>query len=185
MLRDSMRMLPALPGSGVGAGNFLFYLKYLRFGKNAYLDLPLNQYLLFFSETGLAGGLAFIFFLAALFWRQRAGSARFMLAVMAFALLFNNFFWFPEVLLLFWIFVARADWPASPALKKPGIWFAVVLVGFVAMNIVDFQTLHPGNWAREKGTPYDYGFSYLEREKGREFHWSGEKAGIYIRLEQE
>ncbi len=182
MLRDGARMLARFPASGVGAGNFLFYLKYLRFGKSSYFDLSLNQYLLFFSETGLAGGLAFILFLGALFGRQRAGSARSLLAVMAFALLFNNFFWFPEVLLLFWIFVAQADWPVDPALKKSGIWFAAVLMGFVVMNVVDFQALYPRNWAREKGTPFDYGFSYLEREKGREFRWSGEKAGIYIQL---
>jgi hypothetical protein len=180
MVRDSTRMLARFPASGVGAGNFLFYLKYLHFGEYTWIDLPLNQYLLVFSETGLAGGLAFILFLAALFWRQRAGRARSMLAVMALALLFNNFFWFPEVLLLFWIFVAQEDWPASPALKKPGIWFAVVLLGFVAMNMVDLQALHPRNWAHEKGTPYDYGFFYPERDKGREFRWSGEKAGIYI-----
>jgi len=184
MLRDCARMLARFPASGVGAGNFLFYLKYLHFGETTWLDLPLNQYLLVFSETGLAGGLAFIFFLAALFWRQRAGSARSMLAVMALALLFNNFFWFPEVLLLFWIFVAQEDWPGSPALKKPGIWFAVALMGFVAMNIVDLQALHPRNWAREKGTPYDYGFSYAELDKGREFCWSGEKAGIFIYLDE-
>ena len=48
-------------------------------------DLPLNQYLLFFSETGLAGGLAFVFFLAALIWRQKPGAVRFMLAGLAFA----------------------------------------------------------------------------------------------------
>jgi hypothetical protein len=180
MLRDSTRMLARFPASGVGAGNFLFYLKYQHFGEYTWLDLPLNQYLLVFSETGLAGGLAFILFLAALFWRQRAGSARFMLAVMALALLFNNFFWFPEVLLLFWIFVAQEDWTASPALKKSGIWFAVVLTGFVAMNIVDLRALHPVTWARERGTPYDYGFSYAELEKGCEFRWSGEKAGIYL-----
>ncbi len=182
MLRDGTRMLRRFPVSGVGAGNFLFYLKYLRFKDDAYLDLPLNQYLLFFSETGLAGGLAFIFFLAALFWRQRQGSVRSLLAVMAFALLFNNFFWFPEVLLLFWIFVARADWPAAPALKKTGIWPAAVILCFVALNIIDFQALHPRNWARETSTPYDYGFSYPEKENGRVFRWSGARAGVYIHL---
>jgi hypothetical protein len=175
-----MRMLARFPASGIGAGNFLFYLKYLHFRENTWLDLPLNQYLLVFSETGLAGGLAFIFFLAALFRRQRAGSARFMLAVMALALLFNNFFWFPEVLLLFWIFVAQLDWPATPASRKSGIWFALVLMGFAAMNIVDLQDLHPATWAREKGTPYDYGFSYAELDKGHEFRWSGAKAGMYV-----
>ncbi len=180
MLRDGARMTRRFPVSGVGAGNFLFYLKYLHYGETAYLDLPLNQYLLFFSETGLAGGLAFIFFLAALFWRQRPGTVRTMLAVMALALLFNNFFWFPEVALLFWVFVAGADWPASRAAKKPGIWPAAVILGFAAMNIADFQALHPKNWAKETATPYAYGFSYPENENGRAFRWSGARAGVYV-----
>jgi len=182
MLRDGARMTARFPLSGVGAGNFLFYLKYLRFGEAAYLDLPLNQYLLFFCETGLAGGLAFIFFLAVLFWRQRPGAVRMLLAVMAFALLFNNFFWFPEVLLLFWIFVARADWPAAPAARKAGMRPALVILCFVAMNIFDFQALHPRNWARETSTSYDYGFSYPEKENGRPFRWSGARSGTYIHL---
>ena len=182
MLRDGMRMTSRFPVSGIGAGNFLFYLKYLRFGESAYLDLPLNQYLLFFSETGLAGGLAFILFLAVLIWRQRPGAVRTMLAVMAAALLFNNFFWFPEVLLLFWIFVARGDWPASAPLKKSGIWPAAVILCFVALNFIDFQALHPRNWARETATPYAYGFSYPEIENGRLFRWSGARAGVYIHL---
>jgi len=182
MLRDGARMIGRFPVSGIGAGNFLFYLKYLRFGDDAYLDLPLNQYLLFFSETGLPGGLAFIFFLAALFWRQKPGTVRFMLAAMALALLFNNFFWFPEVLLLFWIFVARVDWTAAPAFKKRALWPAAVILLFVALNVIDFQALHPRNWARETSTTYDYGFSYPENENGRMFRWSGDRAGAYIDL---
>jgi len=182
MLRDSARMIARFPVSGVGAGDFLFYLKYLHFGEKPYMDLPLNQYLLFLSETGLAGGIAFLFFLAALFRRQVRSPARFVLAAMAVAILFNNFFWFPEALLLFWIFVASGDWIAAPAAKKANAWGAAVILLFVAMNIFDFKPLHPATWAREKATPYDYGFSYLEREKGREFRWSGEKAGIYIYL---
>ena len=118
MLRDGGRMIGRFPGSGVGAGNFLFALKYLRFGEKTWLDLPLNQYLLVFSETGLPGGLAFLFFMAVLLRRQKPGNARFILAAMAFALLFNNFFWFPEVLLLFWIIVARGEMAGGAGVEK-------------------------------------------------------------------
>ncbi len=182
MLGNGARMIVRFPVSGVGAGNFLFYLKYLRFGEDYYLDLPLNQYLLFFSETGFAGGLAFLFFLAALLWRQKPGSVRFTMAVMAVALLFNNFFWFPEVLLLFWVFVAQVEWTVTPASKKAVTWGVAVVLLFVAMNIMGFQALHPRNWARETATPYDYGFFYPENENGRAFRWTGAAAGVYVDL---
>ena len=73
MLIDSAKMIGRFPIGGVGAGNFLFYLKYMHFADDAYLDLPLNQYLLFFSETGLIGGLLFILFLVVLLKRQKKG----------------------------------------------------------------------------------------------------------------
>jgi len=184
MLRDGGRMVGRFPLSGVGAGNFLFYLKYLRFGENAYLDLPLNQYLLFFCETGLPGGLAFLLFLAALLGRQKPGGTRFILAAMAAALLFNNFFWFPEALLLFWIFVAREEAAPAPPSGKAWVWGGVVALAFIAMNVAVSKPLHPAIWAQETATPYDYGFSYPESEGGRSFRWTGEKAGRFIRLDR-
>ena len=44
--------------------------------------------------------------------------------------------------------------------------------------------MHPRKWARENSLPYDYGLSYLEKENGRKFRWTGEKAGVYIYLDQ-
>jgi len=185
MLRDGVRMLARFPASGVGAGNFLFYLKYLRFGEPAWLDLPLNQYLLVFSETGLPGGLAFLFFLAALLRRRQPARTRVVLAAMAFALIFNNFFWFPEVLLLFWVVVSQGQWGPAAGSKGGTVWATAAVLLFVAMNMAGFQALHPRAWARERGTPYDYGFSYPERENGREFRWSGEQAGMVIHRDKE
>ena len=186
LLRDSGRMIGRFPISGVGAGNFLFYFKYLHFGEDAYIDLPLNQYLLFFSEIGVLGGLTFLFFLWSLFRRQKPGIVRFILAAMAVALLFNNFFWFPEVLLLFWIFAAGAEWPSVPLAKKWPTWTTgAVLALFVFANITAFRSLHPAAWARKTATPYDYGFSYPEKMNGREFRWIGEKAGMYLFLDKD
>jgi O-antigen ligase len=185
MLRDGARMIGRFPVSGVGAGNFLFYLKYLHFGKEAYFDLPLNQYLLFFSETGLAGGLAFLFFLVTLLRKGKPGNERFVLAAMAVALLFNNFFWFPEVLLLFWVFVARMEWVESPSSRKAFAWGAVLAMAFSTMNILEFRPLHPETWARETATAYDYGFSYLEKGSGRPFRWTGAAAGLYVYLDKD
>ncbi len=180
MLRDSAEMVRRFPLSGVGAGNFYFYLKHLRHGQQAWLDLPLNQYLLFFTETGLAGGLAFLAFLAALPRGLGAGTPRFLLAAMAAALLFNNFFWFPENLLLFWIVIASAAWPAARGAGGGRRLAAAALLCFVAMNLAHFRALHPRTLARSRGTAYDYGFSYLENESGRVFRWTGAAAGLYV-----
>jgi len=180
MLRDGAGMVLRFPASGVGAGNFYFHLKHLRHGEDHWLDLPLNQYLLFFTETGLAGGLVFLLFLAALLRGLGAGTPRALLAAMAVALLFNNFFWFPEALLLFWIVTASAAWPPAP--KPPGgrAWAAAVLFLFSAMNAVHVRDLHPRTLARQAGTAYDYGFSYREANAGRSFRWTGGKAGLYV-----
>jgi O-antigen ligase len=184
MLKDSLRMIGRFPISGIGAGNFLFYREYLYFGKDFYEDLPLNQYLLTLTETGLPGGLLFIFFLAILLKRQRPGSRRFILAAMALALLFNNFFWFPEAMLLFWIFVSRTDVVPAPERK---IWVGsslVLLLLFIVSNAVDFHALHPKTMARTVSSPFNYGLFYQENENGRPFRWTGEKAGIYIYLDR-
>jgi hypothetical protein len=185
MLRDGGRMVAGFPLSGVGAGNFLFRLKYQRFNEDVWIDLPLNQYLLVVSETGLPGGLAFLLFLAALLRRQRAGSVRFVLATMAVAIFFNNFFWFPEVLLLFWIFVALGEWETAPQRKSWAAWATALVLLFVAGNVGASLALHPRTWAQQAGVAFDYGFSYPEREGRRAFRWSGEKAGVYVYLDGE
>ncbi len=180
MLRDGGGMIRRFPASGVGAGNFLFYLKYLHHGEKVWLDLPLNQYLLFFSEVGVPGGLAFLAFLAALLLRPGPRPARFMLAVMAVALFFNNFFWFPEVLLLFWVVVSHGEWQPGTVRKSGAAWAAALVLLFAVANGLAFQPLHPRTWARETSTPYDYGFSYPEREGSRSFRWSGARSGMYV-----
>ncbi len=185
MLRDSAHMVRCFPISGVGAGNFLFYLKYLRFDDKAYIDLPLNQYLLFFSETGLAGGLTFILFLALLLKRQKKSPWRPILAAIAFALLFNNFFWFPECLLLFWVFLAKADFSdeAGPSLRPVLFW--AVLAVFFFFQLLHFGSLHPLNPIGEKKVSYDYGFWSPETNPRGTFSWSRGAAGKYIHAGRE
>jgi O-antigen ligase len=184
MLRDGGRMIGRFPLCGVGAGNFLFYLKYLRFGEDAYFDLPLNQYLLFFSETGLPGGLAFLASLVLLLLGLRPGSARFVLGAMAVALLFNNFFWFPEALLLFWIVAAGGEWSLRESAGKWPAWAAAaVLALFAVASVFALPALHPATWARATSTPYDYGFSYPEQAGGISFRWTGARAGARIALD--
>ena len=180
MLRDGGRMIGRFPLSGVGSGNFLFCLKQLRFGSEGFLDLPLNQYLLFFSEGGIICGLAFLFFLAALLRRLKPGQERFIMVAMALALFFNNFFWFPEVLLLFWVVVSRGEWQPGPERKSGFARAAALLLLFTVANGIAFDRLHPRTWARETSTPFDYGFSYPERDGSRSFRWSGAASGMYL-----
>jgi O-antigen ligase len=180
MVRDSAQMIGRFPVSGVGAGNFLFYLKYLHFNEPAYLDLPLNQYLLMASETGLVGGLAFILFLAVLLKRQKKGARRLVTAAIAFALFFNNFFWFPECLLLFWIFLSGNDWPHAPDRRLKPAWLYAIAVLFIVFQALDFRALHPENLTREKGVAYDYGFWPHERDGRGAFSWTSRAAGKYF-----
>lgn len=180
MLRDSVRMLARFPVSGVGAGNYLFYLKYLYFGEAFYQDLPLNQYLLIASETGLATGLLFVLFLVVLLNSQKSGVRRSVLAAIGFALLFNNFFWFPECLFLFWIFLAGSDCRSTPALRqKHGLAWIMVFV-YIIFNIADFTALHPETLTRQKGNAYDYGFWPSEKNKRGVFSWTRSSAGKYF-----
>lgn len=180
MLRDSARMIARFPVSGVGAGNFLFYLKYVHFGEKFYEDLPLNQYLLMASETGLAGGLLFVLFLAVQLKRQKPGIIRSVLAAIAFVLFFNNFFWFPECLLLFWVFLAGCECRGAPDRElKPALLWAVVAV-FVAFHVLDFRALHPETLTRQKSVAYDYGFWPGEKNERGAFSWTGRTAGKYF-----
>jgi O-antigen ligase len=180
MLKDSAQMIGRFPVSGVGAGNFLFYLKYFHFKETAYLDLPLNQYLLIASETGLVGGLAFILFLAALLKRQKKGAMRFVTAAIVFALFFNFFFWLPECLLLFWVFLSASDWRGAPDRRLKPAWLWAIVVVFVAFNLLDFRALHPETLTRQKGVAYDYGFWPLEKNERGTFSWTRGAAGKYF-----
>lgn len=183
MLRDSSVMVGRFPLAGVGAGNFLFHLKFMHHGEGIHYDLPLNEYLLVLTETGLLGGASFLAFMAALLLRSRRGAARLTLAVMAAALLFNNFFWFPEALILFWCLVAAGAGPAPPGRRRLQVPGAIAVIIFLAANIADFWRLHPSSWAVEKGVAYDYGLSYPENDRGRPFRWTTAAAGALIRFD--
>ncbi len=183
MLRDGAVMVGRFPLAGVGAGNFLFHLKFLHHGEGIHYDLPLNEYLLVLTEIGLLGGASFLAFMAALLLHSRRGAARLTLAVMAAALLFNNFFWFPEVLVLFWCLVAVCAGPAPPGRRRLLLPGSVAVIVFLAANIAGFWRLHPSSWAAEKRAAYDYGFSYPENDRGRPFRWTAAAAGTLVRFD--
>ena len=180
---DGWRMVRRHPLAGVGAGNFLFYRQYLYGGRPPFEDLPLNHYLLILIETGLPGILLFLVFLAGLVRIAPGGAAKTILLVQLATLLLNNFFWFPECLLMFWAIAAGGP-PAVPVAslspRKMGRAAALLVAWLVGWNLFDFERLHPREWARQTRTAYDYGLWYAERGAEGRFHWSGARAGIYL-----
>lgn len=197
MTRFTVNSILDYPLQGIGAGNFTFYLAYKNYlpyketGKKYLIDLSLNQYLQIFVENGLFAFLAFTGFLLHM---QRRSTRKWLTGAILFALLFNNFFWFPENFLLFWL--AAGLFYARPKSQKPqdkaarSKYRKVATVGsmviFILMNAVSHQILHPSSWMAGCGLSYDYGFSYEEKEpRGKRFRWSFKESGLMIRLNEE
>jgi hypothetical protein len=147
-------------------------------------DLPLNQYLWVFVENGVLAFCFFTFFFVSI---NRRSSKKLLIGTMLVVLLFNNFFWFPEAITLFWILAALTTHPEIR--EKPGkrtrILTVVSLVAFIFFNIISFNRLLPKNWAKETGTRYDYGVWGMEKSwDGKTFQWTTDHAGIYLTLDQ-
>jgi hypothetical protein len=181
---------------GVGTGNFTFYLAYKNYlpfkkqGEKYTYDLTLNQYLLVFTENGVLGFLAFTYFMILLY---RRSDKKLLIGAMLLALLLNNFFWFPEAFLLFWILAALMESPKEKIpeksflsrINKRAALIASVSI-MIIYNIVSFHSLHPCTWAQYAGYQYDYGFWYPEKnQQGDEFRWTTGSAGIYLTLDKD
>jgi hypothetical protein len=182
MIKNSFSLVRRFPLLGVGAGNFLFYLKYDNYQKVFWEDLPLNQYLLILDELGFVGLAVFIVFLWNL-GRASTRSRRFLLLGAGLALLFNFFLWFPECMLLFFIlFTADSVKDSPPRLKRNwGTAGAIFLLALSLLgHVMSWRLLDPVSWSKEKGTNHDYGFWYPEKGPRGEFRWSLSSAGIYV-----
>lgn len=189
MMQRSIPIIKKYPLSGVGSGNFLFFLKYRYLGEKYWEDLPLNQYLLILDETGFIGLLVFACFLTALLKQKRKRIYSLLLFSLLVAIFFNFFFWFPECLLLFWIISSFAEEKitvdAGSGRRKKVLFSAALLLLFVLANIFHFDSLHPKTWAKEKGREYGYGFWYLEKNPADEvYRWTKARAGVYLYLDK-
>jgi hypothetical protein len=179
--------LKNFPLSGVGVGNFVFWVKYSWFNRPKYHHLPSNQYLFLSSSIGLIGLFVFLFFLSTT-WKTQDKLEKKILFVILLIIFFNHYLWFPESFLAFWLVASLGEKNGSESKpeKKKAKWFVgFLLILFVFSNIHDFNRLHPANWAKKTGTRYDYGFWYEEKDpRGQEFRWTKSGAGIYISLDR-
>jgi hypothetical protein len=184
MLIDGSHMLARFPLSGIGVGNFYNYRDNLHFRGKFYSDLALNQYLQVAVETGIPGLAVFIWFGWVLLRRSRSGSSRTLLGVIAVTLLFSNFLWFPESMLIIFALVHFAssgpDAPPSPRAGR-GFWaIGLLLAVFAVANGAAYAALHPLTWCEEKRQRYDYGFWAYERNGPEKFRWTRARCGLYI-----
>ncbi|MCX6556615.1 MAG: O-antigen ligase family protein [Candidatus Aminicenantes bacterium] len=182
----SSECLKSFPVTGVGTGNFVFWVMYAHNGDFLH-HLPANQYFFISSSTGLLGLLIFLFFCSGLFAGKK-WPEKLLLGAFLFLLIFNDYLWFSEIFLVFWLFASLGEKSEEKPLflsKRAKILYIGGFLIFIIFNLLNFSSQLPKNWAREASTPYDYGFSYPETERGHTFHWSGEKAGIYLFLDKD
>ncbi|MCP4218288.1 MAG: hypothetical protein GY765_26870, partial [bacterium] len=188
---------------GIGTGNFTFYLAYKNYlpfkneGKRYTYDLPLNHYLLVFTENGVFGFLFFTFFMLYIF---RRSAKKLLMGTILCSLVVNNFFWFPEAFLLFWVIAALNHNPPQGDAAQGGrfkrlsflrvfkekpwgraLLFLLPLL-FILFNILYFTALHPVTWTKECGVRYDYGFWYPETDAGKTLRWTKGDAGVDLQL---
>jgi hypothetical protein len=185
LLHYSWECLRSFPLTGVGTGNFVFWVMHA-YPSDYFHHLHANQYFFIASSTGLFGLLIFLFFCSGLFSGKK-WPEKWLLGAFLFLLIFNDYLWFPEIFLTFWLFCSLGEKGEEKPLafsKSAKIFYISGFLVFILFNLLKFSDLHPKNWARKNLTFYDYGLSYLENENGRKFRWTGEKAGIYIYLDR-
>jgi len=184
MIKNSVPMIKRFPVSGVGSGNFLFYLQYLKYGEKFYQDLPLNQYLLILTETGVIGLFAFLLFLFSALFGKNRGVFFIILFAVSITFLFGNSLWISECIILFFILVAFNVNKNGKVIKfkNQNIFIYSILFLFVASNILSFSKLNPKNLIYEKNIVYKYGFYCDSGEK--KFLWTKGEAGIYVKLDK-
>ena len=188
MFQNSFMILKNYPIAGVGTGGFLFYLKDLKFGQKYLEDLPLNHYLLIFDEGGFIALLAFLLIFITIITNLKDKFYSILVATIYITLFFNNYFWFPEALLIFWIIVSiggKDDISPEP-IKKWRVFTGIALISiFIVANINTFNDLHPVNLTTGKNVLYDYGFWYPERDNNNnKYYWSKAESGLYLPISE-
>lgn len=184
MIANSIPMVRKYPVSGIGAGNFIFYLKYLKYGGDFLEDLPLNQYLLFLDELGVVGFLSFLFFIFMVLRGKQKDMYYKIFSVFLLVMLVGNSLWLPEVLILFWIILISVNGTSKqkqPVPKGIKVLPFVLLLIFVLSNIFTFSSLHPSKLMKEKGLSFDFGFWTESADAG--FIWTKDRSGVLLEMD--
>jgi len=184
MLSSGIQLVGSAPVTGVGAGNFLFALKNLYYGREHLEDLPLNQYLLAASETGILGLVVFLGLLWIMARKPRHETWRPLLWTILAAFFVGTPLWLPELALLFWFtaWLLDPESPRNPPAKGKILLAAVILALLFGLGSVwEFKRLHPLNWCRDKQAPYTYGLWNPDTAAdGEVFSWTHHAAGVYL-----
>ncbi len=189
MFQNSAEVLKKYSIAGIGTGNFLFYLKNLKYKQKYYEDLPLNHYLLIFDEIGFIGLFAFLLFLFVLIKNYSNRSYLVLLITIYIVLFVNNYFWFPENLMIFWIIVSFGEKDSTDFIAvskwKKNFGLGLIII-FIITNLIYFKQLHPVYLNTVKKVSYNYGFWYPEKDNdGNVYSWSKGESGVYLVLSKE
>ncbi len=167
----ALRALREAPLSGVGPGNFIFFVM-AEYDHPKVNDVVPSVYLGVAAELGLVGLIAFVVFLVP-FLLARPGPEKRVFVLFLIAFLVHSVLWNPEVILLFFFLLSKLT-PAK--IKLPRALPIILSLFFILGGLLSFQKLHPAHWCLKKGKPYFYG---LYGREGR-FRWSAGEAGIYF-----
>ncbi|MEN8154313.1 MAG: O-antigen ligase family protein [Acidobacteriota bacterium] len=185
MIINSVPIVTENPVSGIGAGTFLFHLKYITYEKKIFEDLPLNQYLLFLDELGITGLISFLFFIFILLRRKQNDMYFKIFAVFLLVMFVGNSLWLPELLILFWISVMSLTGPAVSKKYFSGkrkIFLYIILLIFITGNILSMSSLHPSKLMAARDLPYDFGF-WTESSRSN-FVWTKDESGILLKFDE-
>jgi len=179
----ALAAIKQFPLTGIGAGNFLFWGK-TQYGINYIHHLAANQYFFVAVSNGLLGLGLFILFIISILLKK-SWLEKIVILVLLLMFVFNDYLWFSEVFLGFWLICSLGEEKETQkAGKKEKSFILALVLLFIIVNILNNSALLPNNWLKTAGVKYDYGLYYVEQENGRQFQWTGEKAGIYITLNE-
>jgi|GEM_PF-1069831 len=180
----ALAAIKRFPLTGIGAGNFLFWGK-TQYGVNYVHHLAANQYFFVAVSNGLLGVGVFILFIITILLKK-SWPEKIAILVLLLMFVFNDYLWFSEVFLGFWLVCSLGkEKETQKAGKKERSFILALVLLFIIVNILNNSALLPHNWLKTAGVQYDYGFWYNENDSdGKQFNWTGEKAGIYIYLDQ-
>ena len=180
----SLDIAKRFPVSGVGVGNFVFFVMYEKFGLEFHHDLPSNQYLHVLSSLGFIGLLIFLIFIFNQVKKNR-GIYLYVIFCVLVIMIFGNYLWIPECFLAFWLIVSLGEFKekSKQGSKLNKYFYVSLLMLFILGNMISFSSLLPRNFAKKTNTMYDYGFWYEEKnESGEIYKWTKVKSGVYIYL---